>query len=149
MAVKWASALGMALLTAYAAHPFLTTVLLVAEDPDAQTRSNFTALMLGGLCVVFALALVVLLRQPNPRMRVEKGCLWSGALLWLTVPVMVLIVWMTAAAENGADHGSATAAFFMLLIFGGYCAIFGTVLLGVSYVMRKRRIAAQGAPLRR
>lgn len=140
-AIKWGSVITMALVIAYSTHPLLTVVLQLADGTTQQVGANFMTLMLGGLAVVFAAAVFALIPQENAGLRIEKGCRWSGTLLWLTIPVMILITWLTARAENGADHGGATAAFFMLMIFGSYCAIIGSIFLGVAMFMRRRRIA--------
>lgn len=141
-ALKWASAIGMAMLTAYSAHPLFTVTLQTIDDLTQSLGPNFSTLLLIGLLAVFAGTLVALLPKATAALRVELGCRWSGLLLWLTIPVMVLIIFLQAQAETGADQGGATAAFFMLLIFGGYCAIMGSVLLVVATIMRRRRLAA-------
>lgn len=141
-AAKWASVIAMGMLTAYSAHPLFTVLLQLADDMTQSVGSNFATLMLIGLFVVFGGTAVALLPKATAALRVELGCRWSGILLWLTVPVMVVIVWLQAATETGADQGGATAAFFMLLIFGGYCAIIGSVLLLAATIIRRRRLAA-------
>lgn len=148
-AAKWVSVIAMAMLTAYSTHPLLTLLLQVVDDTTQHIGASFMTLMMAGLLLVFGGAVLALLRKETPLLRAELGCRWSGMMLWLTIPVMVQIVWLQAMAENGADHGGATAAFFMLMIFGGYCAILGTVLLGVASVLRRKRMAAQSDPLSR
>jgi len=132
----------MALLITYSTHPLFTVLLQAADEMTQSVGDNFTTLMLSGLILVFVGAVFALLSQKTAALRLEVGCRWAGIVLWLTIPVMVLIIWLQAAAESGADHGGATAAFFMLLIFGGYCAIIGTVFLVASAIMRRRRLAA-------
>lgn len=139
-AVKWASVIAMALLTAYSAHPLLTFLLQFAEETTQGLGNAFMPLMLAGLFVVFVVAAFRLAPKVGALLRIELGCRWSGILMWLTIPIMVAMVFLVAAQENGTDQGGATAAFFMLLIFGGYCAIVGSVLLFVSEVLRRRRV---------
>lgn len=143
--LKWLSVVAMALLTAYAAHPLLTLLLQVAEELGQPLGRAFMPLMLGAMATVLVVAGVMLVRRANALLRVEAGCRWSGILMLLTIPVMVLIVWLEASSASGGDQGGATAAFFMLLIFGGYYAIFGGGLLLVAAILRRRRLDAPRA----
>lgn len=138
--MKWLSVIAMALLTGYAVHPVLSVLLQVAEESGLSLGKAFMPLMLGGQVLAFAVAALVLARRASVALRIEAGCLWSGILLLLTLPVLGLIVWLEASGHSGGGQDGATAAFFMLLIFGGYYAIFGGVLLLIAAIMRRRRI---------
>lgn len=137
---KWASVIAMAMLTAYSAHPLLTILLQVADDLTQSIDKVFMPLMIGGLGAVFVVAALRLAPKVGVLLRIELGCRWSGILMWLTIPLMIAMVFIVSAQETGADQGGATAAFFMLLIFGGYYAIVGSVLLFASEVLRRRRV---------
>lgn len=139
--VKWVSVIAMAMLTAYSAHPLLTFLLQFAEESGIALDRLYMPLMMVGLFAVFVVAAVWLAPKVGVLLRIELGCRCSGILLWLTIPIMVAMVFLVAAQENGTDQGGATAAFFMLMIFGGYCAIVGSILLFVSEVLRRRRRA--------
>ena len=136
---NWASIIGAAMLVAYCAHPLLTYVLLLVDGEEGRITSSYMSFFMAGLIAVFLIAAYVLKRRLSPRLRFEAATLWGGLLMWATIPFMVLSVWL--AAHISQDGG--TAAFFMLLIFGGYCAIMGTILLIVSRVMRHKRLEAE------
>lgn len=139
---KWGSLFAMALLIAYSAHPMLTFLLQVADGAAERVGDKFMPLLLGGLILTFGIAVCALLPQADALLRVETGCRWSGILLWITIPLMVVIIWQQTASNTGADESSATAAFFLLMIFGTKSAVLGGVLLLVALFIRKRRLAA-------
>ena len=137
--LKWLSVIVMALLTAYSASPLLTMLFQVAEEVTQSLGRALMPLMLAGLATVFVVAGMILARRATVLQRIEAGCLWSGLLMVLTIPVMALIVWLEASGNSGGDQGGATAAFFMLVIFGGYYMMFGGGLLVVAAILRRRR----------
>lgn len=141
--MRWSSVLAMAVLTAYSAHPAFTVLLQVIDETTQWVGAHFATLTLAWLGLVFVAAVLALRRIPTVMERVEAACRWSGVLLLLTLPVLVSMVWVQAAAESGADQGGAAAAFFLLLIFGGYYAILGVVLLGAATLLRRKRRAAK------
>ena len=137
--VTWATVIAMALVTAWSANPLLTVLLQIALGEEPRSGPSSATLLISGCLLVFAGAVLLLLRQGTARLRIEAGSLWSGCLLWLSVPAMVLLLFVVAGAEQGTDQGAATAAFFMLMIFGGYNAIIGSLLLLLAFVLRRQR----------
>ncbi len=135
-------AIAAAFLICYAAHGLTSTLLLIPESFGMDLGNAFMPIFLGLQCVIFLLALLWQLKITEPLRNFETATFSAGILLLLVVPVLIAIAVIEARHDTSPDRGAATAAFFMLIIFGGFYALQGIVAFAISFVLRKRRQAA-------
>jgi len=111
---NWVAALVMSLVIAFSAGTLLSTALMLVPGIPAPI------LALPMQAVVFVTSALLLVRIESPQLRWGWGCLAAGLVLLLTIPCIVLIAVLDAGTAGGlaADRDSATALFFVLLIFG-------------------------------
>lgn len=136
--LTWVCSLGLAFLIAYAISPPASTLLLLADQLGGWTSDIGMPAVLALQLAAFALSLIWLSRMRSMNQRIGNGLKTAGILLLLPLPMMILFVALQAAQETGAEQGSATAAFFMLMIFGGAYGVLGLGLLIGGIVTARR-----------
>ena len=144
--VRWLSALVMAALVAWAAQPALSILLVAIEGVAPLDGRFFMPILSGLLLAVMLAALRYQLRLTSLWAQIARACIWCGALLLSTLPLLILILMAEMPMDGRQDQGSGAAAGFMLLIFGGYHGIIGGLLLVLGLLLRRQADGArQGA----
>ncbi|QEI08512.1 hypothetical protein FXN63_23740 [Pigmentiphaga aceris] len=144
-ALIWAGTLALAFLIAYAANPVVSTLLLAADRWGGMPPSGMKFISVVQV-VVFALSLFWLLRMARLQQRIGNGLKTAGILFLLSLPAMIVIAIVENTQATSGDHGSAAAAFFMVLIFGGAYGVIGAALLiGGIVIARRDKAQAAGA----
>lgn len=141
---KRLSALGAALVVGYSSH-YLTSVLLVAADEAGSGVGNaFMPVLFGVQCLIVVIALIWQLKIADRLRNYETAAFCSAIFLLAAVLALILIAVATASGDSSIDHGASVAAFFMVVIFGGFYAIQAIVFAVIGFALRKRRLSAFG-----